>query len=93
MVIGVLLLEVHFPHATSLKDKRSVLAGFKERVKRRFNIALAEVGHHDKWQRSSLAFVTINSQRDVVDQTLEKILTEAETRLEGEIIHSEILHL
>lgn len=93
MVVGILLLEIHLPHSTSLKDKRSMLSGFKERIRRRFNVSLAEVGHHDKWQRSSLAFVTINSQPQIVNQTLEKIMNEAEKLLDAEITRSEIRYL
>lgn len=93
MVIGLLLLEIHFPHATSLKDKRSALSSFKERVRHRFNVAFAEVANQDKWQLASLAFITINNEKDIVDRTLEKILQEAEAYLEGHIINSKIVHL
>ncbi|MGQ9470634.1 MAG: DUF503 domain-containing protein [Candidatus Aminicenantales bacterium] len=90
MVIGLLVLEIHLPHSTSLKDKRSAIAAFKERIKKRFNVSLAEVAHQDKWQRASLAFITINSEQKIVDQTLAKILTEAEMLLDAEITRSEI---
>lgn len=93
MVIGLLLLEIHLPHATSLKDKRATLSGFKERIRRRFNVALAEVANQDKWQLASLAFITVNNERGIVDQTLEKIINEAETNLEGQVLHSKIVHL
>ncbi|MCX7974868.1 MAG: DUF503 domain-containing protein [Candidatus Aminicenantes bacterium] len=93
MVIGLLLIEIHFPHSTSLKEKRAALSGFKEKIRNRFNVALAEVANQDKWQLASLAFVTINNEKDIVDQTLEKIIQEAEINLEGEIIHSKIVHL
>jgi uncharacterized protein YlxP (DUF503 family) len=93
MVIGLLLLEVHLPHASSLKDKRAVMTGFKERIRHRFNVSLAEVSHHDKWQLATLAIITVNNEQNIVDQTLEKIIKEAETRLDGQIIRSEILHL
>lgn len=92
MVIGLLVLEIHLPHSTSLKDKRSALAAFKERIKKRFNVSLAEVAHQDKWQRASLAFVTINSEQQIVDQTLAKILAETEMLLDAEITRSEIRH-
>lgn len=90
MVIGLLVLEIHLPHSTSLKDKRSVLAAFKDRIKKRFNVSLAEVAHQDKWQRASLAFITINSEQQIVDQTLAKILTEAEMLSDAEITRSEV---
>ena len=62
MIVGVLVLEIFFPYAQSLKDKRRILHGFKERLKGRHNVAVAELDHQDKWQRSSLGIVTLNSR-------------------------------
>lgn len=93
MVIGVLSLEFFLPACRSLKDKRRILLSFKDRVRRRFNVALAEVDFHDVWQRALIAIVTLNSDRGVVDQVLRKIQTEAETSLEGEVVKSEICFL
>jgi hypothetical protein len=93
MIIGVLSLEFFLPGCRSLKDKRRILLSFKDRVRGRFNIALAEVDFQDVWQRALVAVVTLNSDRKVVDQTLRKIQEEAETSLEGEVVKSEICFL
>jgi len=53
MVIGLLTLELHFPGARSLKDKRQVLRRLKDRV-RALNVSVAEVAHQDLWQRARL---------------------------------------
>ncbi len=45
-VVGLLSIELHIPGAQSLKDKRTVLRGLKERLKK-FNVAVAEVEHQD----------------------------------------------
>ncbi|MBL8222124.1 MAG: DUF503 domain-containing protein, partial [Bryobacterales bacterium] len=50
--IGVLTLELHLPDSHSLKDKRSVVKGLKDRLRHRFNVSVAEIGGHDTWQRS-----------------------------------------
>jgi uncharacterized protein YlxP (DUF503 family) len=92
MVIGLLSLEIFLPYCQSLKEKRRVLLGFKNRIRGRFNVALAELDFQDKWQRSKLGIVTLNSQKGLVDQVLQKILAEAEQTLDGEIVKSEICY-
>lgn len=93
MVIGVLSLEFFLPACRSLKDKRRILLRFKDRVRGRFNVALAEVDFQDVWQRSRIAVVTLNSDAKVVDQMLRRIQDEAEASLEGEVVKSEISYL
>jgi uncharacterized protein YlxP (DUF503 family) len=93
MVIGVLSLEFFLPACRSLKDKRRIILRFKDRVRGRFNVALAEVDFQDIWQRTRIAVVTLNSDRKVVDQMLRRIQEEAETGLEGEVVNSEICYL
>ena len=55
LFILLLRMELVVPDARSLKEKRAPLKGLKERIRGRFNIAIAEVGYHDKWQRTLLA--------------------------------------
>jgi uncharacterized protein YlxP (DUF503 family) len=93
MIIGVLTLEIFFPYARSLKDKRRILHGFKERLKARHNVAVAELDYQDKWQRASLGIVTLNSQASVVEDLLARILADARGIEEGEIVHHEIHYL
>lgn len=89
MVIGVLLVELHFPQSRSLKDKRREVASLKARLKNRFNAAVAELDHQDTWQRTALGVATLNSQTTVVEQTLAAILRDIEGRVEGEILRAE----
>ena len=93
MVIGVLSLEFFLPACRSLKEKRRILLSFKDRVRGRFNVAVAELDFQDVWQRTLLAVVTLSGDRKIVDQTLQKIQEEAETGLEGEVVKSGIFYL
>lgn len=85
MVVGVLTLEIFFPYSRSLKDKRQQLKGFTEKVRGRFNVSLAEIDFQDKWQRALIGVAAVNSSRSLVETLLNRVLTEAETTLEGEI--------
>ena len=62
MPVGLLTLELHIPDAQSLKDKRQVLRSLKDKLRRDFNVAVAEMEHHDSWQRSVVGIVTISNE-------------------------------
>ncbi|HUO56600.1 MAG TPA: DUF503 domain-containing protein [bacterium] len=74
MVIGLLRVEVHIPESGSLKSKRFVLKSLTDRVRKNFNVSMAEVEYQNLWQRSVLAVVTVNTDRPHADSTLSKIL-------------------
>ena len=52
--VGILSAELHFPDNHSLKGKRKELLSVKAQLQRRFGASVAEVDHHDVWQRSRL---------------------------------------
>ncbi len=53
--VAVLLIDLHFPEAGSLKAKRRELSSIKAQLHGRLGAAVAEVDHQDRWQRSTLA--------------------------------------
>jgi uncharacterized protein YlxP (DUF503 family) len=77
LVIGLLTLELHFPGARSLKDKRQALRSLEQRIRNRFNVALAEVEHQDLWQRARLAVVSVNTDQSHLESTLQAVEGEA----------------
>ncbi len=92
MVVGVLTLELFFPYSRSLKDKRRILHGFKDRL-RRHNVALAELDFQDLWQRTRLGIVTLNSQPAIVEEVLGRVLADARNLEEAEIAGQEIRYV
>jgi uncharacterized protein YlxP (DUF503 family) len=52
--VAVLVIDLHFPEAGSLKGKRKELASIKAQLHGRLGVAVAETGHQDLWQRSKL---------------------------------------
>jgi uncharacterized protein len=52
--VGILSVELHFPQAASLKGKRKYVKSAKAQLQQRFGASVAEVDHHDLWQRSRL---------------------------------------
>lgn len=52
--VAVLVIELHFPDAGSLKSKRKELSSIKAQLHGRLGVTVAETGHHDLWQRATL---------------------------------------
>ena len=52
--MGILSVELHFPENGSLKGKRRYLKSARAQLHERFGAAVAEVDHHDLWQRAGL---------------------------------------
>jgi len=87
MPVGLLTLELHIPDAQSLKDKRQVLRSLKDRLRRQFNVAVAELDHHEAWQRSVIGVVTLSNEEKHLQAELQKILDEADKILGSFLIN------
>ncbi len=73
MFVGVVRIELHLPGSTSLKEKRSVVQGLKERIRQRVRAAVAEVDHQDLWQRAALGVSVVSGERRQVDELLQSV--------------------
>ena len=73
-------IELYFPHAHSLKEKRMAVKAVKDRLRSRFNAAVAEIGYQDLWQRALLAAVTISGERRVLETLLDAMARDVEQR-------------
>ena len=71
--VGVLTLEIHIEDAHSLKEKRHVVRGLKDRLRARHNVAVAEIGHQDSWQRAVVSAVTVSSDRVHAEKVLHAV--------------------
>ena len=86
MFVGVARIELHLPAAGSLKDKRAVVRGLKERIRQRVQAAVAEVEHQDLWQRAALGVAVVSGERRQVDEMLQSVRRLAESALGAELI-------
>ena len=50
----MLVIDLHFPEAGSLKSKRKELSSIKSQLHGRLGVAVAETGYQDLWQRARL---------------------------------------
>ena len=59
MRVAALRVELHLPHPQSLKEKRAVLRPVVEGLRRLGSYSVAEVGHHDSWQRAAVGVAIV----------------------------------
>jgi uncharacterized protein YlxP (DUF503 family) len=78
--VGILSVELHFPEAHSLKEKRMHLRSAKAQLQNRVGASVAEVDHHDVWQRSRLTLSCVAREY----REAERLLAEAERWLAGQ---------
>ena len=73
MFVGVLRLTLYLPSPGSLKSKRHLLRSAIDRVKAKFNVAIAEVGENDLWQRSVVGVTAVGNEHAFVNEMLDKV--------------------
>jgi uncharacterized protein len=78
--VGILTCELHFPEAHSLKDKRRHLRSAKAHLQNRFGASVAEVDHHDVWQRARITVACAAREH----REAARLLDDAERWLRGQ---------
>jgi len=78
--VGIISIELHFPEAGSLKGKRKHVKSAKAQLQNRFGASVAEVDHHELWQRSRLTLSCVAREH----REAERLLDEAERWLRGQ---------
>jgi hypothetical protein len=79
--VGVITLELRLDGSHSLKDKRHYVKSLKDRLRVRFNVAVAEIAYQDAWQRGLIAAVTVSPDQPHAEQVLQAVEREAASLL------------
>ncbi len=75
MIVGVCKIELYIPETNSLKAKRKVIKSLKDRVRKKFNVSIAEVELQNLWQRAVLGVATVSNDKKQVDATFSKVIS------------------
>ena len=88
--VAVGTVELHLPDVGSLKGKRHILKGLKEKVRQRFEVSVAEVNHQDTWQRATLAVACVSQDSRHANEVVSKALDFIEASVDGHVIDVQI---
>lgn len=90
MFIGLCTIELHLPDSGSLKGKRQVIKGIKDRIRQNYNVSVAEIDGHDLWQRITLGIVCVGNEKRYINGTLDKIIDSLERNHSVELLKYKI---
>jgi uncharacterized protein len=68
-----LTLELHIEQAQSLKDRRQVVRSLKEKLRRGFNISIAEMDEAVTWQSATIGVTAISRSRDYLSGLMRQV--------------------
>ncbi|MFO7891520.1 MAG: DUF503 domain-containing protein [bacterium] len=88
MFVGTIQIELFLSEADSLKGKRFILQSLKKKLRNKFNISIAEIDYHNKWQRSHLGIACVSSDRRFIDQVFSKVLNFIDNENRVEVLDS-----
>ena len=71
--VALLLVDLHFPDAGSLKAKRKDVASVKAQLHGRLGCAVAEVDHQDTWQRATLAAALVSGSSRRLQEEADRV--------------------
>ena len=72
-MLATLTVHLHLPACASLKEKRGRVRPLLSRLRREFNVSAAEMGLQDKWNESIIACVMVNSDKVVLQQSMQAV--------------------
>jgi uncharacterized protein YlxP (DUF503 family) len=86
LIVGLLTVELYMPSSFSLKDKRIIVKGLKDKIRSKFNVSISEVDYLDKWQRSRIGIVQVGNNYGTIEKNLDTIFHIIDSNAVYEII-------
>lgn len=84
--VGICRVTLALPGSGSLKDKRRLLRSLMDRLRQRYQLAVAEVGAQDSWRRADIAFACVSGEHRQCEAVLADCLRWLESRTDIELI-------
>jgi len=90
MVVGVGMIVLVVHSSGSLKTKRQAVKSILGKVRSKFDVSIAEVDDHDKWQRCTIGFAVVSTESGHAHNMLETIANYVESLHLAEVIDTRI---
>lgn len=83
MRVEAIAIDFRIPGSDSLKSKRMVMRSLKDRIRARFPVAVAEVGHLELHARGLLGVAAVGPDGAVVERAIDEVkrLVESDARV------------
>lgn len=90
MLVALERFDLRVPGCGSLKEKRHVVKTLTAGLRSKFNVAVAEVDHHDLWQRTTLAVAAVSGEAYHLKKVMHEVERFVDRWAEVEVIDAEL---
>ena len=90
MFVCIARLALDIPGASSLKAKRQVVRRVADKVKAKFNVAVAEIDDSDVWTREVLGLSVVGNEQQFVHEQMDKVINTIEEMYVATIAHRDV---
>ena len=90
MLVALERFDLRIPACGSLKEKRHVVKTLTSGIRSTFNVSVAEVDHHDLWQRTAIAVAAVDGEQHHVRRVMHEVERFVERWVEVEIISTDL---
>jgi uncharacterized protein YlxP (DUF503 family) len=90
MLVALERFDLRIPSCGSLKEKRHVVKTLTHGIRSTFNVSVAEVDHHELWQRTAIAVATVAGEQHHARRVLHEVEKLVDRWGEVELIDSEL---
>jgi len=89
-LVALQRFDLRIPGCSSLKQKRHVVKGLTGALRQRFPVSVAEVDHHDLWQRTAIAIAAVGADAHHLRRVQHEVEKLVEAWGEVEVIDHEL---
>jgi uncharacterized protein YlxP (DUF503 family) len=90
MIVAAARITLIIPENDSLKGKRKVVRSLIEKVRHKFEAAVAEVGDNDLWQKAQIGVALVGNDSQLLSTRLSQIMKYMENQHLAEIIDCQV---
>ena len=83
MIIAFMQINLKISHSNSLKEKRAIIRPLVEKLKKNYNISIAEVDHQDLWQLATLGIAMVSNSKTYLQEVFDKMINDV-IKLQGD---------
>ncbi|HEX6844295.1 MAG TPA: DUF503 domain-containing protein [Actinomycetota bacterium] len=90
MLVALERFDLRIPGCASLKEKRHVVKGLTAAIRQRFPVSVAEVDHHDLWQRTAIAVAAVGAEQHHLRRVMHEVEKLVDRWAEVDVIDREL---
>jgi uncharacterized protein YlxP (DUF503 family) len=90
VLVAVTRFDLRIPGCGSLKEKRHVVKTLTANLRQKFNVSVAETGHHELWQRAEIGVSAVAGERYHARKVMHEVERFVERFPPVEVIEAEL---